>query len=352
MARGRASCSNPVGRFEKWSRERSVEDDPFLPEEAEPAQVKTVVFIDKTRTIISRNTSPDVPFDSSINPYRGCEHGCIYCFARPSHAYLGLSPGLDFETRLFAKPEAATLLEAELSKASYRPTVIAMGTNTDPYQPIEKKWEITRRILEVLERFNNPVTITTKSGIVVRDLDILQRMARKNLARVFISVTTLKNEIARTLEPRASSPQRRLAAIRSLSDAGIPTGVLVAPVIPALTDSELESILQEASESGASSAAYILLRLPLEVADLFSEWLQAHHPLKARHVESLIAQMRDGAKYDPRFGKRMTGTGIFAETLRMRFDLACKKLGLNTQRHPLSTEHFDARRNGPQASLF
>ncbi|MCY0858124.1 PA0069 family radical SAM protein [Cupriavidus sp. D39] len=349
--KGRAARSNDVSRFDAWTRER-VADESQAFDEPETPQIQTIVFTEKAKRIISRNQSPDLPFDASINPYRGCEHGCIYCYARPSHAYLGLSPGLDFETRLYAKDNAAALLEAELAHRNYVPTVIALGANTDPYQPIERDLKITRGILEVLERFNHPVAITTKSGVVTRDIDILQRMAAKNLVRVHMSVTSLKNEIARTLEPRASAPARRLAAIAALSEAGIPVGVMVAPVIPSLTDPEMESILEAAAKAGAKTAAYILLRLPREVEQLFSEWLATYHPLRARHVESLVAQMRGGQAYDSRFGTRMTGTGIFAELLRKRFKLACQRFGLNAERHPLTTEHFSRASAAPQMSLF
>lgn len=307
-----------------WSADASLDEETPRP--------KTMVWMKQARTIISTNASPDIPFDASINPYQGCEHGCIYCYARPGHAYLGFSAGLDFETKLHAKENAAALLEKELSARRYVPKVIVLGGNTDPYQPVERELRITRSVLEVLERYNHPVSITTKSGLVMRDTDILQRMAKKHLAQVFVSVTTLRNEMARTLEPRASAPARRLAAIRALSEAGIPVGVLVAPVVPGLTDAEMESILKSAAQAGARVAAYILLRLPHEVAGLFTEWLQAHYPLRAKHVQSMLSQMRDGELYDPKFGTRMTGTGVFADLLRMRFQLACKKTGLDIGR--------------------
>jgi DNA repair photolyase len=306
----------------------------------------------QAKSIISTNQSPDIPFEASINPYQGCEHGCIYCYARPSHAYLGLSPGLDFETRIFAKKNAAELLDAELSNKNYKPTLIALGANTDPYQPIEREHKITRSILEVLERYNHPVSIRTKSGIVIRDIDILERMARKNLVQVFVSVTSLKNEISRTLEPRASSAERRLATIRRLSEVGIPTGVLVAPIIPAITDMEMESILSAAAAAGATSAGFTLLRLPREVAGLFTEWLQAHYPLRAKHVLSLLSQMRGGRAYEAAFGTRMTGTGIFADLLRSRFQLACKKNGISSKRLALRTDLFTQSCNEKQLALF
>lgn len=339
--KGRGALTSSESRFEAWSREA---DDGALSELEElhgaRAAPKTTLVLEDARTIITRNQSPDVPFDQSINAYRGCEHGCSYCFARPTHAYLGLSPGLDFETRLFAKPNAAQLLARELGRKSYVPSVIAIGTNTDPYQPVERKLCITREILATLERFQHPVAITTKSALVTRDIDILERMAAKGLARVFMSVTTLDADIARNMEPRASTPTRRLEAIRKLADAGIPTGVIFAPVIPALTDYELENILKAASQAGASSAAYVLLRLPLEVRDIFAEWLEQHYPGRKKHVLSVIENMRDGNLYDAQFGTRMRGTGIFAELISQRFRLACQKFGLNAERPPLRTDLF------------
>jgi DNA repair photolyase len=359
--KGRGSSSNERSRFEAWRRE-AVYDDQFedqfddqcenQADGEERPKPKTTVWIQQAKSIISTNQSPDLPFDASINPYQGCEHGCIYCYARPSHAYLGLSPGLDFETKLFAKENAAQLLESELSSKRYIPKVIVLGANTDPYQPIEREMKITRAILEVLERFNHPLSITTKSGLVTRDIDILERMARKNLARVHISVTSLQNEVARTLEPRAAAPARRLSTIRRLTDAGIPVGVLVAPVIPAITDVELEAIVESAAAAGATSAAYILLRLPREVEDLFSEWLQTHYPLRAKHVLSLLSQMRGGKAYDAAFGSRMTGTGIFADLLRNRFRLVCLKSGINAARTILRTDLFAPPCNTLQLNLF
>ena len=351
--KGRGSLTNAVGRFEGYDRVTIDDgwgsaDEPVLP-------LGTTLTEDTTRTIIARNRSPDVPFDRSINPYRGCEHGCIYCFARPTHAYLGLSPGLDFESRLFYKPRAAELLAKELSAASYRCEPIAMGTNTDPYQPIEREYKITRSLLEVLERYQHPVTIITKSGVVVRDIDILERMARKNLARVFVSITSLNNEIARTLEPRASAPARRLAAVKQLADAGIPVGVLMSPIIPTITDVEIEDVVAAAAEAGATYCGYILLRLPREIKDLFGEWLQAHFPLRAKHIESLLMQMRGGKVYEAAFGKRMKGTGIFAELLANRFKLACQKHGIANERVALRTDLFVRPSKSvpsPQMALF
>lgn len=339
--KGRGACSNRNSRFESWTRESDFESISSLCDEnTEQPKIETVVSMHRAASIISINKSPDIPFDASINPYQGCEHGCIYCYARPTHAYLGHSPGLDFEMKLYAKENAAELLELELSNKRYTPRVIVLGGNTDPYQPIERDLKITRSVLEVLERYNHPVSITTKSGLVVRDVDVLQRMAQKQLAQVYVSVTSLNNDVSRTLEPRASVPSRRLSAIRRLTDAGIPVGVLVAPVIPAITDVELEAILDSVTAAGATSAAYILLRLPLEVAGLFSEWLEAHYPLRAKHVQSLLSQMRKGKIYDSAFGTRMSGTGVFAELLSQRFKLACKKNGLNARQYSLRTDLF------------
>ncbi|GIZ50485.1 PA0069 family radical SAM protein [Noviherbaspirillum aridicola] len=350
--KGRGACSNERSRFESWRREREPAPPPDDEADA-PAPTRTTVWMKQARSIISANDSPDIPFDASINPYQGCEHGCIYCYARPSHAYIGLSPGLDFETQVQAKANAAELLEKTLSARGYRPKLIVLGGNTDPYQPAERELGITRSVLEVLERFRHPVSVTTKSGLVLRDADILARMARQGLARVYVSVTSLRNETMRSLEPRASAPARRLAAIRGLHEAGVPVGVLVAPVIPAITDIEMEAILEQAAAAGAKSAAWILLRLPREVAGLFEEWLQAHYPQRARHVLSLLAQMRGGRLYDPEFGTRMSGTGVFADLLRQRFELACRRHGLNRERQPLRTDLFSVpAAAGAQLDLF
>ena len=327
----RGAGGNPDGRFERHRRETFDDgwnlagDDPLPP-------LPTTVTVDATRTIITRNDSPDIPFDRSINPYRGCEHGCVYCFARPGHSYLGLSPGLDFETRLFAKPGAAKLLEQELRKKSYRPAPIAFGTNTDPYQPIEGKWMVMRQCLEVLDAFNHPVTIVTKGHLITRDLDLLAGMAARRLVHVGLSVTTLDRDLCRLLEPRASVPAARLKAMRVLTAAGVPVTAMVAPVIPMLTDHELEDILAQAAAAGAGSAVYILLRLPYEVKDLFAAWLAEHRPERAAHVLSLLAQQHGGRLNDPRFGERMRGQGPFAQVLAQRFQLACRKLGLNRTR--------------------
>lgn len=335
--RGRGTLSNTSGRYEPIAR--IVFDDGWQSLEELPA-FNTTVSIDATRKIITRNESPDISFDRSINPYRGCEHGCVYCFARPTHAYLGLSPGLDFETKLFAKPDAPALLEKELSAPNYEPRIIAIGTNTDPYQPIERKYKVMRGILEVLERAGHPVGIVTKSALVLRDLDILARMAERNLVKVAISVTTLDPKLARTMEPRAATPGRRLEALRQLSAAGVPTTAMVAPVIPAINDMDIERILDAVAIAGVRSAGYVLLRLPLEVRDLFVEWLEANYPDRAAHVMKLIRDMRGGKDYDSTFGKRMTGGGPYAWLIGRRFENACAKLGLNVNRAVLTTEHF------------
>ncbi|MGE0260934.1 MAG: PA0069 family radical SAM protein [Alphaproteobacteria bacterium] len=354
VRKGRGAVTNRDGRFERFAHE--AVDDGWARDDGEdetlPA-LRTTVTVDATRTIIARNQSPDVPFDRSINPYRGCEHGCIYCFARPTHAFLGLSPGLDFETRLLHKPDAARLLEAELRKPRYRCAVIAMGTNTDPYQPIERQYQTTRSILEVLSAFNHPVGIVTKSALVARDIDILAPMAAKNLAHVFVSVTTLDRTIARRMEPRAATPQRRLDTIRALSAAGIRTGVMVAPIVPGLTDPEMESILEAAAAAGATHAGYVLLRLPLEIKDLFEEWLAAHEPLKAGRVLGLMRSMRGGRLYTSDFGERMRGAGPYADLIEDRFTRAAARLGLNRRRFDLDTAQFaPPKRAGDQLDLF
>jgi len=349
-SRGRSAGINPSGRFEPVSRHgfddgwNSIEDLPPF---------KTEVQVEKPRNIITRNDSPDISFDRSINPYRGCEHGCVYCFARPTHSYMGLSPGLDFESKLFAKPDAARLLDRELSKPGYQPRTIAIGTNTDPYQPVERQWRIMREILEVLEARGHPVGIVTKSALVVRDIDILARMAERGLAKVALSVTTMDRMLARTMEPRASTPTKRLEAIRQLSDAGIPASVMVAPIVPGLNDQEMERILDSAYAAGAREAGYVLLRLPLEVAPIFKDWLLRHYPDRYRHVMSLIRSMRDGKDYDSEWGKRMKGSGPYAWQIGRRFELAAKRLGLNTERRRLRTDHFvPAARQYEQLTLL
>jgi DNA repair photolyase len=368
--RGRGALSNASGRYESQKRVMiddgwaptqppqvtaplDVEDFGWRPDDDAPPPLRTEVIVDATRSIIARNTSPDISFDRSINPYRGCEHGCIYCFARPTHAYLGLSPGADFESRLFAKPNAAALLAKELSAPGYVPKTIAIGTNTDPYQPIEKKMRIMRSVLEVLRDFRHPVGIVTKSPLVMRDIDILSEMARDGLAKVALSVTTLDRRLARAMEPRAGTPPRRLQAIEALSRAGIPTAVMFAPAIPALNDGEMESVLAAAKAHGAASAGYVLLRLPLEIKDLFREWLETHEPNKAKHVMSLIRAMRGGKDYDAQWSTRMKGTGPYAEMMARRFHMAVKRLGLNAERRPLAVDKFRRPpKVGDQLSLF
>ncbi|TGQ34287.1 MULTISPECIES: PA0069 family radical SAM protein [unclassified Mesorhizobium] len=347
--RGRSAGINPSGRFEPVSRH--VFDDGWNSLEELPP-FKTEVQVERPRTIITRNESPDISFDRSINPYRGCEHGCVYCFARPTHSFMGLSPGLDFESKLFAKPDAARLLDKELSKPGYQPRTIAIGTNTDPYQPIEKQYRIMREILEVLEARGHPVGIVTKSALVARDIDILSRMAERGLAKVALSVTTLDRMLARTMEPRASTPTKRLEAIRQLSDAGIPASVMVAPIIPGLTDPEMERILDSARAAGAREAGYVVLRLPLEVAPIFKDWLLRHYPDRYRHVMSLIRSMRDGKDYDSEWGKRMKGSGPYAWQIGRRFEIAAKRLGLNAERRSLRTDQFVAAANATEQLML
>jgi DNA repair photolyase len=325
--RGRGAASNPEGRFESTRTE--VVDDGWGSLDEELPEFHTIVAPEPARSIISRNKSPDISFDQSINPYRGCEHGCIYCYARPSHAYLNLSPGLDFETRLFYKQDAARLLERELAAPGYRCSPITIGANTDPYQPIEREYRVTRSIIEVLAKHRHPFSIITKSAMIERDLDLLEPLARDNLVAAFVSVTTLSNELKRTLEPRTASPAARLRTIRKLSEAGVPVGVMVAPVIPVLTDSELERILEAAAQAGARAAGYVLLRLPHELKDLFREWLDANEPLKAKHVMSRLHAMRNGRDNDPRWGLRQRGEGEYADLLGKRFRAACARFGLN-----------------------
>jgi DNA repair photolyase len=317
----------------------------------EPAPA-TQMLPDRARTIIAHNDSPDIPFDQSINPYRGCEHGCVYCYARPSHGQLGLSAGLDFETKIFVKQEAAALLRRELSLPGYVCKPISLGANTDPYQPLERRLRITRQVLEVLSATRHPVGIVTKSILVTRDIDLLAPMARDGLARVYVSVTTLDGRIARTLEPRASTPRRRLKAIGELSSAGVTTGVMVAPIIPALTDHEIEPILKAAADAGAVSAGYVLVRLPHEVKDLMAAWLEAHFPNRAAHVLSLIRQCRDGKLNDPEFGSRMRGSGAYAELIRQRFAKASRRYGFDRRRIPQRTDLFRPPRLDGQLDLF
>ncbi len=336
--KGRGAVNNPTGRFEAWDRE-PLDDGWDNNPDTETGSPHTSLIRDDSRSIISFNDSPDVPFDRSINPYRGCEHGCVYCFARPSHAYLGLSPGLDFETRILFKPNAHELLRKELGNKNYRCATIALGANTDPYQPAERRLGLTRRLLEVLSECRHPTSIITKSALVERDLEILATMARQQLIEVRISVTTLDGELARRMEPRATAPRRRLETIRRLHQAGIPVGLLFAPVIPCLNDAEMETILEQARQVGCHSASYVLLRLPLEVKDLFQEWLKVHYPLKAKRIMNRVRDTREGALYDARFGPRMRGTGDYAELIGKRFRLACRRLGFG-EPAPLDNSRF------------
>ena len=348
--RGRGTVSNASGRYEPLAR--MAFDDGWQTLDDLPA-FQTTVTADSTRKIITRNDSPDISFERSINPYRGCEHGCVYCFARPTHAYLGLSPGLDFESRLFMKPNAPDLLERELSAPGYVPKIIAIGTNTDPYQPIERRFKIMRGILEVLERAGHPVGIVTKSALVLRDLDILARMAKRDLVKVAVSVTSLDAKLARAMEPRAPTPPRRLETLRQLVQAGVPTSAMVAPVIPALNDPEIERILEAVAAAGVRHAGYVLLRLPLEVRDLFREWLLENYPDRYRHVFRLIRDTRGGKDYDSTFGKRMTGSGPIAWMIGRRFEIASERLGFNKTHVKTSTEHFrPPRRPSRQLDLF
>lgn len=348
--RGRAAGKNIPGRFE--TLKTVAVDDGWDSLDDLPA-LKTSVQEERARSIITRNASPDISFDRSINPYRGCEHGCIYCFARPSHAFMGLSPGLDFETRLFAKPNAAELLERELSHPKYVVRPIAIGTNTDPYQPVERRYGIMRDLLEVLDRCNHPVGIVTKSALVVRDADILARMAERNLAKVALSITTLDKKLCRVMEPRASSPTRRLAAVRELADAGVPTSIMMAPIIPALTDHEIETLLEAAHDHGAQGAGYILLRLPLEVSELFRDWLLRERPGRYQHVMNLIRSMRDGKDYDAKWGERMRGKGPYADQISKRFSMTARRLGLNLRQRKLDCGAFvSPQKGGVQLNLF
>ncbi len=348
--RGRGAVSNASGRFESQARE--IVDDGWGSADDLPP-FKTEVTIEKPKTAITRNSSPDISFDRSINPYRGCEHGCVYCFARPTHAYMGLSPGLDFESKLFAKQNLPELLERELAAPNYQPRTMAIGTNTDPYQPIERKYRAMRGVLEVLARSYHPVGIVTKSALVTRDIDLLVPMAERGIAKVAISITTLDAKLARSLEPRAATPQRRLAAIRELSAAGIPVSVLVAPIIPGVNDAEIETILEAAHEAGAREAGYVMLRLPLEVRDLFREWMLEHAPGKLRHVMSLIRSTRGGKDYDSKWGERMTGQGPYAWMTGRRFEMAAERIGFARRRLKLRTDLFTPPvMPGGQLALF
>jgi DNA repair photolyase len=349
--KGRGTALRPPGRFE--SRDTARVDDGWGTIEEELPPFKTTVTPERAKSIISRNDSPDIGFDQSINPYKGCEHGCIYCYARPSHAYLNLSPGLDFESKLFYKPNAAELLDQELRKPGYQVRNISLGANTDPYQPIERRLEVTRSILQVLARFRHPVGIITKGSMIERDLDLLMDLARDRLVSVGVTLTTLEAELKRTLEPRASSPQARLRVMRKLSAAGIPVRVMFSPVIPCVNDAELERVLEAAAEAGASTASYVLLRLPYELKELFREWLEAHMPLRAAHVMSLINQSRGGKDYQAEFGSRMRGSGQFAELIAKRFVLAQRRYGLDRGGEGSNTAAFRVPpAAGDQMGLF
>jgi len=348
---GRGAVRNVPGRFERFNT--TPFDDGWGSLDEPAPRLETVVTPEPVRTILTTNDSPDIPFDRSINPYKGCEHGCIYCFARPSHAFLDLSPGLDFESRIFSKPNAAELLRKALSKKGYRPEVVALGANTDPYQPVERRLRITRSILEVLSEFRHPVTIVTKSNMVLRDLDLLVPMAKEGLASVFVSVTTLDRQLARRMEPRAPTPARRLEALRGLHTAAVPVGVLASPMIPALNDHELEGILERAAEAGARTASYLIVRLPHELKQLFTDWLEANYPDRASKVLKRIREVRGGRLNDPQFGRRMHGAGNYAEMLNRRFELACRRLGLDERRLEHDTSKFRVPpRPGQQRSLF
>jgi DNA repair photolyase len=346
---GRGARTNASGRYERFATESF--DDGWTAEEVRP--LETIVTPELAKSIISTNTSPDISFDRSINPYRGCEHGCIYCYARPNHAYVGLSPGLDFETKLFVKANAAELLEKEFSKPSYKPKTIMLGGVTDIYQPIERGYGVTRALLEVMERWRHPVSLITKSQLVIRDIDILARLAERGLAKAAISVTTLERRISRVMEPRAAAPHRRIETIRALAEAGVPVTVMVAPIVPAINDREIEQILEECAKAGATSAGYVVLRLPLEIKDLFREWLSQHFPDRKTRVMTLVREMRGGFDYDPEWGKRQRGEGPYAKLIADRFATACRRLGLDKPRLPL--DHTQFRRPleaGGQPDLF
>ncbi|HEX7885914.1 MAG TPA: PA0069 family radical SAM protein [Phenylobacterium sp.] len=349
--RGRGARSNASGRYE--AQQREAFDDGWTPDDSEPQQIETTVSPEKAKVIISRNDSPDVGFSASINPYRGCEHGCIYCYARPAHAYMGLSPGLDFESKLFFKPHAAQLLEKELSKPRYVPELIHIGGNTDPYQPQERKLRITRGVIEVLLRFRHPFSVITKSALIVRDLDLLAEAAALNLTRVAISITSLDRRLARSMEPRAATPEKRIDAVRRLTAAGAPVTVMFAPCIPGLNDHEMEAVLERAAQAGASGAGYVALRLPMEIRDLFREWLETDHPDRARRVMSLIRQMRGGKDYDAQWGSRMKGQGPLADLMASRFAAARKRYGLDAGWGSLDLGKFRLPpRPGGQMDLF
>lgn len=357
--KGRGAVTNLQGRYEHNERE-AFDDGWVSASEDDSPRLKTRVFEERAKSILTRNASPDIPFSVSLNPYRGCEHGCIYCFARPTHSYLGLSPGLDFESRIYAKINAPELLQRELSKKNYTPEPIALGVNTDAYQPIERELRLTRRVIEVLRDYGHPFAAITKSSLIERDIDLLAPMAAEGLVMAAVTITTLDTEIARTLEPRAATPTRRLRTIRALSEAGIPVGVSIAPVIPFVTEPDLERVLQACAEAGATSASYIVLRLPWEVAPLFKDWLAAHFPQRAERVMARVREMRGGKDYDSSFAQRMKGEGAWADLLKQRFDKAAKRLGLNARRHGiLDMSHFrrpkaaqPPNQPNPQLDLF
>ncbi len=349
VTKGRGATLQIEGRFENIAREHV--DDGWATADEELPPFKTTVTVETAKSVLRRHDLPGLP-DYSLNAYRGCEHGCIYCYARPSYAYMNLSPGLDFESKLFAKPDAAKLLRAELAKPSYQCAPISLGSNTDPYQPIEREWKITRQILEVLAEFKHPVYIITKSALVERDLDVLTQLARDHLVRVFFSITTLDGELARNMEPRAATPRRRLQAVRALNEAGVPCGVMVAPVIPFLTDAEVEHILQAAYEHGARSAHYTLLRLPYELKDLFKDWLAVHYPLKAEHVMNRLREMHGVSENDSNLATRFRGKGMFAELLKQRFSKACERIGFNLEDSSLDTGLFKPPSRNGQLDLF
>lgn len=350
--KGRGAASNAASRYLIHHTE-AVEDGWFDDPDDHVRGPATEIFVDHSKSILAHNNSPDIPFNVSINPYKGCEHGCAYCYARPTHAYLDHSPGLDFETKIYTKPNAAALLREAFERPGYRPEVIALGANTDPYQPVERKLNITRQILEVLHQYRHPVTIVTKSALIERDIDILGDMAQRDLAQVAVSVTSLSNGLSRRLEPRATAPHRRLRAIRQLAEHGIPVTVLFAPVIPTLNDNEVEAVLDASYDAGARSAGYVMLRLPHEVKQLFQEWLQTHYPLKANHVMNIVREMRGGREYDARFGARQTGNGAYAELFAQRFRLKCKKLGIDKPSTVLDISQFTrAPGSGQQLEMF
>ena len=349
--RGRGARSNASGRFESQAREAF--DDCWTPDDVEPVQLTTTVTPEKAKTIITHNDSPDVGFSASINPYRGCEHGCIYCYARPAHAYMGLSPGLDFESKLFFKPGAGELLERELSKPRYVPEVIHIGGNTDPYQPQERRLRVTRQVIEVLARFNHPFSIITKSALILRDLDLIAPMAEKNLVRVAVSITTLDRKLARSMEPRAATPEKRIATVKALAEAGVPTSVMFAPAIPGLNDHEMEAVLERSAAAGARGAGFVTLRLPMEIAELFQEWLATDHPDRASRVMSLVRQMRGGKDYDADWGSRMKGAGPVADLMNTRFHAAKRRYGLDQSWGALDLGKFRVPpKTGDQIDLF